>query len=101
LGVTYSMQPGVAAGTGFDGIAIALLGRARPLGVVIAALLVGALRAGSRPMQAETGVPPQVVGIVQALIIMFIAAPALVRAIYRIRTDRVVGAEAFTKGWGG
>jgi simple sugar transport system permease protein len=101
LGVTYAVTPNMAAGTGFDGIAIALLGRAKPLGVVLAALLVGALRAGSTPMQAATGVPIHLVAVAQALIIMFIAAPALVKAIYRIRTERLVGAEAFTKGWGG
>jgi simple sugar transport system permease protein len=101
LGVTYAMTPNLAGGTGFDGIAIALLGRSRPLGVVLAALLVGALRAGSTPMQAETGIPLHLVGIVQALVIMFIAAPALVRAIYRIRAERTIGSEAFTKGWGG
>ena len=100
LGVTRTLSPGLAGGAGFDGIAIALLGRARPLGVVAAAILVGALRAGSTPMQAATGVPLHLVTIIQALIIMFIAAPALVRAIYRIRAERMVGAEAFAKGWG-
>jgi ABC-type uncharacterized transport system permease subunit len=100
LGVTGTMTPGLAGGAGFDGIAIALLGRARPAGVVAAALLVGALRAGSTPMQAATGVPIHLVAVIQALVILFIAAPALVRAIYRIRTERVVGSEAFAKGWG-
>jgi simple sugar transport system permease protein len=101
LGNTRTLFPGLAGGAGFDGIAIALLGRSRPAGVVAAALLMGALRAGSTPMQAATGVPIHLVAIVQALIIMFIAAPALVRAIYRIRAERMVGAEAFSKGWGG
>lgn len=101
LGVTHSVTPGVAGGTGFDGITIALLGRSKPAGVVAAAILVGALRAGSTPMQAATGVPIHLVGIVQALVIMFIAAPALVRAIYRIRAERMVGTDTFVKGWGG
>ncbi|HVM29690.1 MAG TPA: ABC transporter permease [Candidatus Limnocylindrales bacterium] len=96
-----TLTPGLGGGAGFDGIAIALLGRARPAGVVLAAFLIGALRAGSTPMQAATGVPIYLVVVIQALVIMFIAAPALVRAIYRIRAERVVGGEAFAKGWGG
>jgi general nucleoside transport system permease protein len=100
LGVTRTMSPGLGGGAGFDGIAIALLGRGKPLGVVFAALLIGALRAGSTPMQSATGIPIHLVVVVQALVIMFIAAPALVRAIYRIRAERTVGAEAFAKGWG-
>jgi simple sugar transport system permease protein len=101
LGTTRALTPGLAGGAGFDGIAIALLGRARPAGVLAAAILIGALRAGSTPMQAATGVPIHLVAVIQALVIMFIAAPALVRAIYRIRAERIVGAEAFAKGWGG
>jgi general nucleoside transport system permease protein len=101
LGATRTLTPGMAVGTGFDGIAIALLGRAKPAGVVAAALLFGALRAGSTPMQAATGIPIHLVVVIQGLVIMFVAAPALVRAIYRIRAERVVGAEAFSKGWGG
>jgi general nucleoside transport system permease protein len=98
LGFTVPEDISIA---GFDGIAIALLAGARPLGVVFAAVLLGALRAGSTPMQAATGIPIHLVVVIQGLVIMFVAAPALVRAIYRIRAERVVGAEAFSKGWGG
>ncbi|HUG47323.1 MAG TPA: ABC transporter permease [Candidatus Limnocylindria bacterium] len=100
LGTTRTMTPGLAGGAGFDGIAIALLGRARPAGVVAAAFLIGGLRAGATPMQAATGIPIHLVVVIQALVIMFIAAPALVRAIFRIRAERQIGAEAFAKGWG-
>jgi general nucleoside transport system permease protein len=100
LGTTRTMTPGLAGGAGFDGIAIALLGRARPAGVVAAAFLIGALRAGSTPMQAATGIPIHLVVVIQALVIMFIAAPALVRVIYRIRAERQIGSETFAKGWG-
>lgn len=99
--VTPSLIPGFAAGLGFDAIALALLGRARPGGVVAAAFLFGMLRAGGRSMQAITQTPIDIIVIIQALVIAFVAAPALVRAIYRIRARQVAGPEAFTKGWAG
>ena len=100
LGGLRTVTPGFSPGYGFDGIVVALVGSNRPLGVVFAALLFGALRAGATPMQSATGTPIDIVVIIQALVIMFIAAPALVRAIYRIRAERRVGAEVFAKGWG-
>ena len=100
LGTTHNLIPALGGGAGFDGIAIALLGRSKPAGVVAAAFLMGALRAGSTPMQVATGTPSYLVTVIQALIIMFIAAPLLVRAIYRIRADRSTGIETFAKGWG-
>ena len=100
LGGSKTLTPGFSPGYGFDGIAVALIGATRPGGVVGAALLFGALRAGATPMQAATGTPIDIVVIIQALVIMFIAAPALVRAIYRIRARRTLGTEVFAKGWG-
>jgi simple sugar transport system permease protein len=100
LGGSKHLTPGFSAGYGFDGIAVALIGATRPAGVVAAAILFGALRAGATPMQAATGTPIDIVVIIQAFVIMFIAAPALVRAIYRIRARRTIGTEVFTKGWG-
>ena len=99
--VTPSLIPGFAAGLGFDGIAIALLARARPLGVVLAAFLFGALRSGGRAMQIVTQTPIDIIVVIQALVIVFVAAPALVRAIYRIKAPRVAEAGTFAKGWGG
>jgi ABC-type uncharacterized transport system permease subunit len=100
LGSNKTLTPGFSPGWGFDAIALALLGGARPVGVVFAALLFGALRAGATPMQVSTGIPIDLVVVIQALVIMFIAAPALVRGIYRIRVERRIGSEVFTKGWG-
>lgn len=100
LGSNKTLTPGFSPGWGFDAIALALLGGARPLGVVFAALLFGALRAGATPMQVSTGIPIDLVVVIQALVIMFIAAPALVRGLYRIRVERRIGSEVFTKGWG-
>jgi simple sugar transport system permease protein len=84
---------------GFDGIAVALLGRANPIGVLGAAFLFGVLRAGAGGMQAATQTPIDIVVVIQALIIMFVAAPTLVRAIYRVRAGRGTEA-AFTTNWG-
>jgi simple sugar transport system permease protein len=95
-----TLTPGFSPGYGFDAIAIALLGRSRPSGVVAAALLFGVLRAGATTMQASTQIPIDLVVVVQSFVIMFIAAPALVRGIYRIRTSKVTGTEVFMKGWG-
>jgi len=89
------------AGTiGFDAIALALLGRSHPVGVLFAGLLFGALRAGGREMQGAAGIPIDLVLVVQALVIVFIAAPSLVRAIYRIKTPEQEGGTTFSKGWG-
>ena len=100
LGVTRSLTGGISPGYGFDGIAIALMAKSRPRGVILAALLFGALRAGSTPMQSQTGIPIDLVVVIQALVIMFVAAPALVRGIFRIRVPEATGAEIFSKGWG-
>jgi simple sugar transport system permease protein len=99
LGITHFMSAGISPGFGFDGIAIALMARSRPRGVIFASLLFGAMRAGSTPMQSITGVPIDLVVVVQALVIMFVAAPALVREIYRIRVPETTGTESFSKGW--
>jgi simple sugar transport system permease protein len=100
LGTNLRLTPGFSPHWGFDAIAIALLGASRPVGVVAAAILFGALRAGAAPMQAATGIPVDLVVVIQGLIILFIAAPALVRGIYRIRAEKTTGTEIFSKGWG-
>ncbi|MEX0709660.1 MAG: ABC transporter permease [Chloroflexota bacterium] len=100
IGTNGRLTPGFSPGWGFDAIALALLGGSRPLGVVGAALVFGALRAGATPMQAATGIPIDLVVVIQALVIMFIAAPALVRGIYRIRLAKATGPDITIKGWG-
>jgi ABC-type uncharacterized transport system permease subunit len=102
LGVQFSLAPQFSGGVGFDAITVALLGRANPLGVVLAALLFGALRAGGLNMQAATSTPIDIVTVIQSLIVIFVAAPALVRAIYRIKgARRTDTATPLSKGWGG
>jgi ABC-type uncharacterized transport system permease subunit len=85
LGVLGRATPGFTALIGFDAIALALLGRSHPGGVVLSAILFGALRAGGRTMQAQSDVGIDLIVVIQALIIVFIAAPELVRAIYRVK----------------
>jgi ABC-type uncharacterized transport system permease subunit len=86
---------------GIDAITVALLGRARPGGVVLAALLFGALNAGAPLMQVATSTPVDIVQVIQALIVMFVAAPPLIKAMYRLRATRAGGTgQALSKGWG-
>jgi simple sugar transport system permease protein len=82
LGVLGRVSPGYSGGAGFDAIAVALLGRSHPVGVLLAGLLFGALQAGGRQMQVSAGVRIDLIAIIQALIIIFVAAPILVRAIF-------------------
>jgi len=82
LGVLGRASPNFSGGVGFDAIAVALLGRSHPFGVLLAGLLFGALQAGGRQMQVSAGVSLDLISIIQALIIIFIAAPILMRAVF-------------------
>lgn len=99
LGPSRELTGSIDNGAGFDGITVALLGRAKPVGVVLAGLLFGALRAGAVKMQTDAQTPVDLVFVVQALTVLFIAAPPLIAAIFRIKP--VAGlAQAQGKGWG-
>ncbi|MHB8555865.1 MAG: ABC transporter permease subunit, partial [Candidatus Dormibacteria bacterium] len=100
LGVSNQLVPNYGLTIGFTAIIVALLGRARPGGVALAALLFGAFQAGGLQMQASTSVPIELVQVIEAVIVFFIAAPALIRAIYRIRTTGG-GLRLISQGWGG
>jgi len=86
-GTSYVVTPNIASNVGFDAITVALLGRSRPWGVVAAGLLFGALRTGGARMQAEASVqaPVDIITVVQALIVIFIAAPKLIEGLFRLR----------------
>lgn len=96
-----SVTPGFSSGFGFDAIALAMLGRSKPSGVVAAAFMFGILRAGSRSMQAATQTPVDIVVVIQALVIVFIAAPAIVSGIFHIKTKATSAFELTTREWGG
>jgi ABC-type uncharacterized transport system permease subunit len=110
VGLNYYHTPGFSVGYGFDSIAVALLGRSDPLGVVPAALLFGALGAGASRMQFLSGesgapqIPIDIIRLIQALVLVFVAAPALIRWLYRVpvpeEAERPAGEAQFSAGWG-
>ncbi|OGO09386.1 MAG: hypothetical protein A2Z66_01470 [Chloroflexi bacterium RBG_13_66_10] len=101
LGLNHHLSQSFSPGYGFDSIALALLGRNHPLGVVLAALLFGTLRNGATRMQAAAGIPIDIISVMQALILAFIAAPAIVRTIFRLKGPKKAEAEVHVRGWGG
>jgi ABC-type uncharacterized transport system permease subunit len=101
LGVNHSLSQTFSPGYGFDSIALALLGRTHPVGVVLSSLLFGFLRNGAVRMQASAGIPIDIISVMQAFILAFIAAPAIVRTIYRLKEPKKAEAEFHVRGWGG
>lgn len=81
---TTGFSTDVDAGMGFDAITVALLGRSTPLGTLGAGILFGAFKSGGATMQAAETIPIEIVTVIQSLIVLFIAAPPLVRAIFRL-----------------
>jgi simple sugar transport system permease protein len=101
LGTRLVVTQDVDAGFGFDAITVALLGRGSPLGTVLAGLLFGAFRAGGVVMASQTTTPSDVVSVMEPVIVLFIAAPALIRGIFRLRASRAGGIGQLAKGWNG
>ncbi|MBO1266563.1 ABC transporter permease [Arthrobacter cavernae] len=106
-GTEKVLTGGVAAQIGFDAITVALLGRSTPWGTFFAGLLFGAFRAGAVQMQIQTGTPIDIVLVVQSLIVLFIAAPPLIRSIFRLepkkksKTPKVAPQAAVANATGG
>lgn len=99
LGTAQTLTDGIVGQVGFNGILVALLGRVKPWGVVGAGLLYGALQAGGAAMQTFSGISNELVTVIQALIVIFVAAPLLVKAIFRLRRSPSAAAqEALAKG---
>lgn len=99
-GTNQTFQPGTFAAIGFDGIAIALLARAKPIAIIPAALLWGSLLSGAPQMQQDAGVSIDVVRIILSMVLLFVAADAIVRKIFRIRGEAERIGPAAT-GWAG
>ena len=101
LGLNHHLSQSFSPGYGFDSIALALLGRNHPFGVVLSALLFGTLRNGATRMQAAAGIPIDIISVMQALILAFIAAPAIIRTIYRLREPKKAEIGVRVSSWGG
>jgi simple sugar transport system permease protein len=99
LGLHHTLPAAFSSGYGFDAIAVALLARARPLGVIPAAFLWGGLRNGAGLMQIRSGISIDLINVVQALVIVCLAAEHMVRWLYRLRSRRHTGL-GITRGWG-
>ncbi len=99
LGRGDSLSINVAGNVGFDAITVALLGRATPHGTVFAGLLFGAMSVGGVAMQSTAGTPKELTEVLQALIVLFVAAPTLVKALLRFK-DAGGGSAVMAKGWG-
>jgi general nucleoside transport system permease protein len=96
IGLNFYHSAGFSVGYGFDSIAVALLGRGDPIGVIPSALLFGALRAGSSRMQFLSQIPIDIINVIQALVLIFVAAPSLIRWLYHLRVPRAAEGEAET-----
>ena len=91
-----------SSGYGFDSIAISLLAKNNPFGILAASFLFGSMRNGADLMELNSGVSKYIISLIQALALLFVAAPAIVRWMYRIRGERRVEDETpLTRGWGG
>lgn len=91
LGVDHRLVRAFSTGYGFDSISLALLGNSHPLGVVLASLLFGFLRGGAARMQSVAGIPVEIIRIIQGLIIVFVAAPEIIRSLYRLKEVKKTG----------
>jgi simple sugar transport system permease protein len=102
LGVSHFVIPSYGTSIGFDSIAVALLGRSHPFGIAMAALLFGALRAGAGLMQIQAEIPVEIVDVIQAVILLFLAADVVVRRLFRIRAaGGIEGLKTVTSSYGG
>jgi simple sugar transport system permease protein len=100
IGTEYALGAGIAGSLGFDAITVALLGQATPIGTLFGALLFGALQTGGRTLLSNTGTSPDIVQVIQALIVLFIAAPTLMKSIFRIK-ENLSDKSMAAKGWNG
>ena len=94
LGITYRYAPAFNLGLGFDGITIALLGRVHPIGLIPGAVLIGGMRAGAANMQFDSGVAPELVDLLMALILLLVTAPLITR-FFKNSSNK-----SMTSGWG-
>ncbi|MEP7284914.1 MAG: ABC transporter permease [Chloroflexota bacterium] len=99
-GLYHEFQTNQSLTLGFDSIAVALLAGSNPIGIIPSAFLFGVLGAGSRGMQLASRVPPELIQVIQALILMFVAADQIIRYIYHIRKSGDEEKVVLSTGWG-
>jgi len=99
LGLKHNLPAAFSSGYGFDAIAVAFLAKSSPLGVLPAAFLWGGLRNGAGLMQLRAGISIDLINVIQALVIVFIAADPIVRWLYRLPSKKK-GIAVFSRGWG-
>jgi simple sugar transport system permease protein len=101
LGHIHKYAPEFSGAVGFDGITVALLGQTHPLGVVLSAFMLGALDAGASRMQFDSGVAADIIQIIQALVLVFVAAPIIIRSLFRLPKpkDDEIDATPISTGW--
>lgn len=101
-GITHVLTEGFASGYGFDAIAVSLLAVNNPLAIIPAAFVFGVLRIGGDFLQIRAGLSVHIVSIFNALILLFVAAPAIVRTIFRLKgTEEEATQASLSRGWGG
>jgi simple sugar transport system permease protein len=101
LGLNHKFAPEFTGGVGFEGITVALLGKTHPVGVVFSSLLIGGMNAGATKMQFDSGVPAEIIQVVQALVLAFVAAPEIIRLIFRYKPPEEEEEMArLSSGWG-
>jgi general nucleoside transport system permease protein len=102
LGITHKTTSSFATTVGFDAIAVALLARSNPIGVLFSAMLFGFMRAGAGSMQIQAGIPVELVDVLQATVLFFLVANVLVRRIFRLRNARtgIGAAQNFAANYG-
>ncbi len=101
LGLNHKFAPEFGGAVGFDGITVALLGQTHPLGVILASFMFGALDAGAAKMQFETGVAADIIQVIQALVLAFVAAPTIIRTLFRIKSKPDETGTIPSVSWGG
>ena len=100
LGFNHKFAPEFSGAVGFDGITVALLGQTNPFGVILAAFMLGSMDAGAAKMQFESGVAADIIQVIQALVLAFVAAPTIIRELYRIKPKPDEDETTLTVGWG-
>jgi general nucleoside transport system permease protein len=95
------VQVAFVSGYGWDSIAIALLAKNNPFGIIAASFMWGAMRNGADLMELSSGVSKYIISLIQGLVLLFIAAPGIIRWVFRIKEERKVEEAPLTRGWGG